>query len=74
MLWRLRHKFFGTHFVLVDYGRFTYIRKVRTMPNGKKYIRCFLVVHWLDYAGLTQGEGLKAIGPNDYPRRCYPLT
>lgn len=41
MIWKLCHRLFGWDYVLVHFDMGMYVRRVKTMPNGERYINIY---------------------------------
>jgi hypothetical protein len=69
-MWKIFHWFFGWHYVIFKYGFSNEIRRVRTAPNGTRFVTCYGNL----YEVLPTGR-LKALGTNVVHYSGYtPLT
>jgi hypothetical protein len=74
-MWRICYYLFGCHFVATTYGGKSRVRRVRTMPNGRKYIRVGGEFYWLEYERVMQGKSLRATNTNRTSEKdCTPIT
>lgn len=48
MIWRIMHRLFGWDYVLYKPASTWLIRRVSSLPNGRRYVRCDFEHHFLD--------------------------
>lgn len=65
MMWVwITHKLLGWHWIEFMFGYDSTIRRVRTAPNGMKYVLCYGSVYYVRWDGTFK----------NYPRNYTPLT
>lgn len=51
-MWRLWHKIFDWHYVIIQYGDALQIKRVRALPNGEMYVEIYGRVIYLSQYDL----------------------